>query len=101
MYRYRYINTHSQFGRTTCTLMLDDLETDMPEVVIYKEFNVPLEQLDDETLYQEASIEIVNAQAAYDAWSALQDQAEADAQAQAEIDAQTLADAIAADNGGQ
>ena len=67
MYRYRYINQISQFGRTQCTLILDDLETQMPQVRIEKEFGVPADQLDDETLYQEAAFEITVAQANYDA----------------------------------
>lgn len=65
MYRYRYINMCSQFGRTNCTLILDDLETQMPSVRIDKEFNLPKDQLDDETLYQEAAFEITNATQAY------------------------------------
>lgn len=76
MYRYRYINKSSQFGRTTCTLILDDLEGQMPSVRIDKEFGFPIDQLDDETLYQEAAFEIQTAQQAYD-----------DAQAQLAADA--------------
>lgn len=80
MYRYRYINKHSQFGRTTCTLILDDLETQMPSVRIDKEFGMPINQIDEETFYQEAAREIQNAQQAYnDAQAALAAQAAADA----------------------
>jgi hypothetical protein len=81
MYRYRYINMCSQFGRTNCTLLLDDLETQMPSVRIDKEFGMPLNELDDETLYQEAAIEIVNATQAYN-------------DAQAELAAEAAADDI-------
>jgi hypothetical protein len=66
MYRYRYINKLSQFGRTNCTLILDDLEGKMPSIRLEKEFGMPLEHLDEETLYVEASKEIKNAQQAYD-----------------------------------
>jgi hypothetical protein len=99
MYRYRYINTQSQFGRTSCLLVLSDLETGMPEVRIYKEFGVMADQLDDETLYQAASIEIQNAQAAYDAWAADQAAQQAQCAANQAAEAQAIADAIAADNG--
>jgi hypothetical protein len=96
-YRYRYINTHTQFGRTSCTLILNDLETGMPDVRIDKEFNVSLSQLDAEMLYQAAAVEIQVAQIAYNAWAAQQAQADADAQAQAQVDADQLAAIIAAE----
>jgi hypothetical protein len=99
VYRYRYINTQSQHGRTFSTLILEDLETDMPDVRIDKEFGIPLDQLDDEMLYQAASYEIQIAQQAYDNWmaeqQAISDQEAADAAAAA----QALADYIA--SGGQ
>jgi hypothetical protein len=65
VYRYRYINQHSQFGRTTCTLILSDLEGDMPDVRIDKEFGMSANQLDNEILYQEAAKEIMAAQQVY------------------------------------
>lgn len=99
MYRYRYINQSTQFGRTTCTLLLDDLETGMPSVRVDKEFGVPLVQLDAETMYQAAAVEIMNAQAAYDTAQAVQAQADEDAAVQAQFDADALAALIAAENG--
>lgn len=66
MYRYRYINQHSQFGRTTCTLILEDLEGNMPLIRIDKEFAASKEDLDQELLYQEARKEILLAQQNYD-----------------------------------
>jgi len=74
VYRHRYINKTSQFGRTNCTLILDDLEGTMPSVRIDKEFLVPSNQLDEETLYQEAAKEIRSAQQAYDAMIAAQEE---------------------------
>jgi hypothetical protein len=99
MYRYRYVNMHSQFGRTACTLLLDDLEGDMPSVRIDKEFGMPISQIDDETLYQAASLEIQTAQGAYDAYLAEQAQTTADAAVQAQSDADALAALIASENG--
>jgi hypothetical protein len=66
MYRHRYINILSQFGRTSCTLILDDLEGNMPTIRLEKEFNMTADQLDNEILYQEASKEIRASQQAYD-----------------------------------
>ena len=65
MYRHRYINQHSQFGRTYCTLILEDLEGDMPLVRIDKEFGFELQDLDQEVLFQEARKEIIAAQLNY------------------------------------
>lgn len=76
MYRYRYINKISQFGRTSCTLILDDLEGNMPTVRLEKEFNLDDNSLDKEVLYQEASKEIKIAQQAYDEMLAAQSQEE-------------------------
>jgi hypothetical protein len=100
MYNYRYINECSQFGRTTCTLILDDLEGEMPSVRMDLEFGVPSNQLDDETLYQAAAIQIQAAVAAYDIWYAEQEQIAADAASQAQSDADALAAAIDADENG-
>ena len=72
MYRHRYINKLSQFGRTSCTLILEDLEGSMPMVRIEKEFAASLEELDEEVFYQEASKEIRIAQQAYDTQQAEQ-----------------------------
>lgn len=65
MYRYRYINKFCQFGRTSCTLILEDLEDDMPLVRIEKEFPLELSHIDSEFLYQDASKEIKAATIAY------------------------------------
>ena len=84
MYRYRYINQLSQFGRTSCTLILDDIEGDMPTVRLEKEFGMSSDQLDSEILYAEAAKEIKVAQQAYnDQQAELAAQAAADAAAQA------------------
>jgi len=69
----------------------------MPEVRIDKEFDVPMNELDAETLYQAAASEIVTAQAAYDAWAADQAAQQAEMQAQQAADAEALAATIAAE----
>jgi hypothetical protein len=67
MYRFRYINKHVQFGQLNCTLVLDDLEGSMPSVRVEKQFTIDNDnEIDDETLYQEASKEIRIAQINYD-----------------------------------
>lgn len=82
MYRYRYINQLSQFGRTSYTLILDDLEGDMPVIRLEKEFGMPIDQIDNEFLYQEASKEIKIAQQDYnDQQAELAAKIEADAAA--------------------
>lgn len=60
-YRYRYINKLIQFGKITYTLILQDLEGDMPEMRLDKQFDA----VDDEILYQEASKEIISATKLY------------------------------------
>ena len=59
-YGYRYINKITQFGLTTFTLILEDI--DNYEEVTYrieKSFKTPVELIDDEFLYQEAKKEIL------------------------------------------
>lgn len=65
MYRYRYINKHEQFGRTSYVLILEDLESSMPTVRIEKEFGLTSKDIDEDFLYKEASREIQIAQQAY------------------------------------
>ena len=65
MYRYRYINKHCQFGRTNYTLILEDLENEMPTVRIEKEFGIDKELIDEDFLYTEAKKDIISAQEAY------------------------------------
>jgi hypothetical protein len=72
MYRPRYINKIEQFGRTSYTLILEDLEGAMPIVRLDKEFGCPSAQIDDEMLYQAASVEIKAANQAYSDYLAAQ-----------------------------
>lgn len=97
MYRYRYINQMTQYGRTLCTLVLSDLETGMPEVRVDKEFDVPASDLDAETLYQAAATEIIAAQASYDAWVADQAAQAAQSAEDQAAEAAALAAIIAAE----
>lgn len=60
MYRYRYINKHYQFGYTTYTLVLEDLENSLPTVRLDKSFNTDPQLIDDDFLYQEARKDILN-----------------------------------------
>lgn len=76
MYRFRYINKHFQFGRTNYTLLLEDLEGDMPAVRVEKEFALSPEQIDSDFLYQEARKEILAAQEAYNEMLAAQESEE-------------------------
>jgi hypothetical protein len=60
MYRYRYINKHSQFGYTDYTLILEDLEEDPEKAIrIEKSFNIDPQLIDSDFLYQEARKEII------------------------------------------
>lgn len=65
MYRYRYINKHFQFGETSYSLILEDLEGGMPLVRIEKIFKLDPSLLDDDYLYTEASKEIIAAIAVF------------------------------------
>lgn len=65
MYRYRYINKHFQFGRTSYTLLLEDLEGILPSIRIEKEFSLDPNQIDEDFLFQEAKKDITVAQQAY------------------------------------
>lgn len=65
MYRYRYINKHEQYGRTSYTLLLQDIEAGMPDIRIEKEFGMLSKDIDDEVLFQEAAKEIAAGIQAY------------------------------------
>lgn len=80
MYRYRYINKMFQFGETSYSLILQDLESGMPTVRIEKTFNVDPLTIDENFLYDQAAIEITNAIQAYnDAQIAAENAANTDA----------------------
>ena len=62
MYSYRYINPQYQFGVTSFTLVLEDLDTPTnPVLRIDKSFNVDSSMIDDDFLYQQARPDIIAA----------------------------------------
>lgn len=65
MYRYRYINKHSQFDETSYSLILSDSDGIMPEKRIEKIFRIDERLIDTEFLYEEAKKEILIALSEY------------------------------------